>query len=65
MKMNTVFNEDGLMKNGKQFSRMANFLNEKENSFFSRKRKIMKGKLDNKKLNKPVRGRRELELIET
>ncbi|HCJ8469855.1 TPA: hypothetical protein NV714_003669 [Escherichia coli] len=65
MKMNTVFNEDGLMKNGKQFSRMANFLNEKENSFFSRKRKIMKGKVDNKKLNKPVRGRRELELIET
>ena len=35
MKMNTVFNEDGLMKNGKQFSRMANFLNEKENNFFS------------------------------
>ena len=65
MKMNTVFNEDGLMKNGKQFSRMANFLNEKENSFFSRKRKIMKGKVDNKKLNKPVRGRRELELIES
>lgn len=65
MKMNTVFNEDGLMKNGKQFSRMANFLNEKENSLFSRKRKIMKGKVDNKKLNKPVRGRRELELIET
>ena len=65
MKMNTVFNEDGLMKNGKQFSRMVNFLNEKENSFFSRKRKIMKGKVDNKKLNKPVRGRRELELIET
>lgn len=65
MKMNTVFNEAGLMKNGKQFSRMANFLNEKENSFFSRKRKIMKGKVDNKKLNKPVRGRRELELIET
>lgn len=65
MKMNTVFNEDGLMKNGKQFSRMANFLNEKENNFFSRKRKIMKGKVDNKKLNKPVRGRRELELIET
>jgi hypothetical protein len=65
MKMNTVFNEDGLMKNGKQFSRMANFLNEKENNFFSRKRKIMKGKVDNKKLNKPVRGRRELELIES
>lgn len=65
MKMNTVFNEDGLMKNGKQFSRMANFLNEKEKNFFSRKRKIMKGKVDNKKLNKPVRGRRELELIET
>ena len=65
MKMNTVFNEDGLMKNGKQFSRMANFLNEKENSLFSRKRKIMKGKVDNKKLNKPVRGRRELELIES
>ena len=65
MKMNTVFNEDGLMKNGKQFSRMANFLKEKENNFFSRKRKIMKGKVDNKKLNKPVRGRRELELIES
>ena len=65
MKMNTVFNEDGLMKNGKQFSRMANFLNEKENSFFSRKRKIMKGKVDNKKLNKTESGRRELKLIES
>lgn len=64
MKMNTVFNEDGLMKNGKQFSRMANFLNEKESNLFFRKRKIMKGKVDNKKLNKPIRGRRELELIE-
>jgi len=69
MKLTTDFNEDGVMANGKQFRKQARELNEKELNLKERKdialgRKPHKGRGDNDKLNKPVRGRRELELDE-
>lgn len=68
MKMTTDFNEDGVMANGKQFRKQARELNEKELNMKERKDialgRKQKGRGDNDKLNKPVRGRRELELDE-
>jgi len=67
MKLTNEFNEDGVMKNGKQFRKEAHALNEKESNLKQKKR--MSAKKENKghagdKLNKPVRGRRELPLQE-
>lgn len=69
MKMTTEFNEEGVMSNGKQFRKMAKELKVKEKNIQSRKdvalgRKPSKGRGDNDKLNKPIRGRRELTLEE-
>lgn len=62
MKMTSAYNEEGVMKNGKQFRKLAKTLAEKESTLTARKRNLKKGRLDNKKLNKPVRGRRVIDL---
>jgi len=63
MKMTSAFNEEGVMKNGKQFRKQAKKLAEKAVSMKNRKRNIEKGHVDNKKLNKPTRGYRIADLL--
>lgn len=63
MKMTSAFNEEGVMKNGKQFRKQAKKLAAKALSMKNRQRNVEKGHVDNKKWNKPTRGCRITELL--